>query len=153
MINSSTPGALQKASSGSAMATKPGAVASGTGRATGSGVAAGGIASVGMAGKEAPKAKPEVDGDSGCLGCLAVFGGITAFFYTLCARHEAAYVSSSLASIFFLFHLAKNPSIWTLLSKHLDLSRAPEAELLLCHINQLSLSPRLGLNARRRPRS
>lgn len=114
MINSSTPGALQKASSGSAMATKPGAVASGTGRATGSGVAAGGSASVGMAGKEAPKAKPEVDGDSGCLGCLAVFGGITAFFYTLCARHEAAHVSSSLASIFFFFISQKKPPLFGL---------------------------------------
>lgn len=58
----STPGALQKASSGSAMATKPGVVAAATGGATGSGVKAGGSAAAGTAGKEAPKAKPEVDG-------------------------------------------------------------------------------------------
>lgn len=44
------------------MATKPGVVATATGGATGSGVTARGSASVGAAGKEAPKAKPEVDG-------------------------------------------------------------------------------------------
>lgn len=58
MIDFSTPDALQKASSGTAMATKPGA----TGGATGSGVTAGGSASIGTAGKVAPKAKTEVDG-------------------------------------------------------------------------------------------
>ncbi|XP_026204998.1 calpastatin isoform X2 [Anabas testudineus] len=57
----STPGALQKASSGSAMATKPGVVAAATGGATGSGVKAGGSAAAGTAGKEAPKAKPETN--------------------------------------------------------------------------------------------
>lgn len=44
------------------MASKPGVVTAATGGATGSGVTAGGSASVGTAGKEAPKAKPEVDG-------------------------------------------------------------------------------------------
>lgn len=57
----STPGVLQKASSGSAMATKPGLVSTATGGATGSGITAGGYASVGTAGKEAPKSQPEVD--------------------------------------------------------------------------------------------
>lgn len=47
-----TSGALQKASSGSAMASKPGKVATATGEATGSGLAAG---------KQTAKAKPEVD--------------------------------------------------------------------------------------------
>lgn len=58
MINFSTPAALQKASSGSTMATKPGVITTATGGATRSGVTAGGSASVGTAGK----AKPEVDG-------------------------------------------------------------------------------------------
>lgn len=62
------------------MATKPGVVTTATGGATGSGVTAGGRASVGTAGKEAPKAKPEVDGLwnpnwkwRGAFGC---FGGV-----------------------------------------------------------------------------
>lgn len=62
MIELSTCGALQKAPSGSAMATKPGVVSTATGGATGSGVKAGGSASIGTAGKESPKAKTEVDG-------------------------------------------------------------------------------------------
>ncbi|KAF3689582.1 Calpastatin Calpain inhibitor Sperm BS-17 component [Channa argus] len=56
-----TPGALQKASSGSAMATKPGVVTKATDRATGSGVTGGGSASVGTVGKETPKNKPETN--------------------------------------------------------------------------------------------
>lgn len=44
------------------MATKPGVVSTATGGATGSGVKAGGSASIGTAGKESPKAKTEVDG-------------------------------------------------------------------------------------------
>lgn len=48
---------LQNTSSGSVMATKPGVVTTATG-----GLTAGGRASVGTAGKEAPKAKPEVEG-------------------------------------------------------------------------------------------
>ncbi|XP_023283677.1 calpastatin isoform X18 [Seriola lalandi dorsalis] len=54
------PAQFEKASSGSAMATKPGVVTTATGGATGSGVTAGGSASFGTAGKEAPKSKPEV---------------------------------------------------------------------------------------------
>ncbi|XP_045932064.1 calpastatin isoform X6 [Micropterus dolomieu] len=50
---------FEKASSGSAMATKPGLVSTATGGATGSGITAGGYASVGTAGKEAPKSQPE----------------------------------------------------------------------------------------------
>ncbi len=57
MITFSTPGALQKASSGSAMATKSGVVTAATGGASGSSVKAGGSASVGTAGK----VKLEVD--------------------------------------------------------------------------------------------
>ncbi|XP_023283668.1 calpastatin isoform X9 [Seriola lalandi dorsalis] len=53
------PAQFEKASSGSAMATKPGVVTTATGGATGSGVTAGGSASFGTAGKEAPKSKPE----------------------------------------------------------------------------------------------
>lgn len=52
-------GALQTASSGSAMATKPGVVTTATGGATGSGVTAGGSAQIG---KVPPKGKTEVDG-------------------------------------------------------------------------------------------
>ncbi|XP_070815497.1 calpastatin [Chaetodon trifascialis] len=55
------PAQYEKASSGSAMATKPGVVTTGTGGATGSGVAAGGSVSVGTAGKGAPQAKPETN--------------------------------------------------------------------------------------------
>jgi len=62
MINFSTPDALQKASSGSTMATKPGVVSTSKGGATGSGATAGGAATVGTAVKGASKAKPEVDG-------------------------------------------------------------------------------------------
>lgn len=57
MIDFSTPGTLQKESSGSAMATRSGGVTSATGGATKSSVTAGGGASVGTA----AKAKPEVD--------------------------------------------------------------------------------------------
>ncbi|XP_023283666.1 calpastatin isoform X7 [Seriola lalandi dorsalis] len=55
------PAQFEKASSGSAMATKPGVVTTATGGATGSGVTAGGSASFGTAGKEAPKSKPETN--------------------------------------------------------------------------------------------
>lgn len=55
-------GVLQKESSGSAMASKPGVVTRATGRATGSGAAAGGSAPTGTAGKVTAKAKAEVEG-------------------------------------------------------------------------------------------
>lgn len=75
------PGALQKASaslSSSTMATKPGAVTTATGGATGSAVEAGGSVTVGMAGKEKPKAKPEVDWVPETLrGLLAVWCDVT----------------------------------------------------------------------------
>uniref|UniRef100_A0A4W6CVD9 Calpastatin n=1 Tax=Lates calcarifer TaxID=8187 RepID=A0A4W6CVD9_LATCA len=58
-VSTVKPAQFEKASSGSAMATKPGVGTTATGGATGSGVTAGGRASVGTAGKEAPKAKPE----------------------------------------------------------------------------------------------
>lgn len=67
MMKFSTPGALQKASSGSTMATKPGVVTTATGGATGSGITAGGSAAVRPTGKEARKARHEVCSDSGCL--------------------------------------------------------------------------------------
>lgn len=66
---------LQKASSGAAMATKPGVVTA----STGSGAAAGGSVSVGTAGKVTPKGSTEVDGlctpESECQrgGLLAVW--------------------------------------------------------------------------------
>ncbi|CAJ1051491.1 calpastatin isoform X7 [Xyrichtys novacula] len=59
MVNFSTPGALQKASSGSAMATKPGAVTTATGGVGGSGITAGGSASIGTAGIMSSKTKAE----------------------------------------------------------------------------------------------
>ncbi|XP_067360151.1 calpastatin isoform X32 [Channa argus] len=55
------PAQFEKASSGSAMATKPGVVTKATDRATGSGVTGGGSASVGTVGKETPKNKPETN--------------------------------------------------------------------------------------------
>ncbi|XP_050930206.1 calpastatin isoform X38 [Lates calcarifer] len=60
-VSTVKPAQFEKASSGSAMATKPGVGTTATGGATGSGVTAGGRASVGTAGKEAPKAKPETN--------------------------------------------------------------------------------------------
>ncbi|KAI3369492.1 hypothetical protein L3Q82_007708 [Scortum barcoo] len=60
-VSTVKPAQFEKASSGSAMATKPGVVTTATGGATESGLAAGGSASVGTAGKEAPKAKPETN--------------------------------------------------------------------------------------------
>ncbi|XP_070695121.1 calpastatin isoform X3 [Pempheris klunzingeri] len=59
-VSTVKPAQFEKASSGSAMATKPGVVTTATGGAKGGGVTAGGSASLGTAGKEAPKAKPEV---------------------------------------------------------------------------------------------
>uniref|UniRef100_A0A671UB72 Calpastatin n=1 Tax=Sparus aurata TaxID=8175 RepID=A0A671UB72_SPAAU len=59
-VSTVKPAQYEKASSGSAMATKPGVVSTATGGATGSGVKAGGSASIGTAGKESPKAKTEV---------------------------------------------------------------------------------------------
>uniref|UniRef100_A0A671U9R6 Calpastatin n=1 Tax=Sparus aurata TaxID=8175 RepID=A0A671U9R6_SPAAU len=58
-VSTVKPAQYEKASSGSAMATKPGVVSTATGGATGSGVKAGGSASIGTAGKESPKAKTE----------------------------------------------------------------------------------------------
>lgn len=54
-------GVLQKESSGSAMASKPGVATRATGGATGSGATAGGSAPTGTAGKVAAKAKAEVE--------------------------------------------------------------------------------------------
>ncbi|XP_073323657.1 calpastatin isoform X3 [Pagrus major] len=58
-VSTVKPAQYEKASSGSAMATKPGVVSTATGGATGSGVKAGGSASIGTAGKGSPKAKTE----------------------------------------------------------------------------------------------
>ncbi|XP_040015179.1 calpastatin isoform X24 [Xiphias gladius] len=58
-VSTVKPAQFEKESSGSAMATKPGVVT--TGGATGSGVTAGASTSVGTAGKEAHKAKPETN--------------------------------------------------------------------------------------------
>ncbi|XP_030275945.1 calpastatin isoform X30 [Sparus aurata] len=60
-VSTVKPAQYEKASSGSAMATKPGVVSTATGGATGSGVKAGGSASIGTAGKESPKAKTETN--------------------------------------------------------------------------------------------
>ncbi|XP_047188462.1 calpastatin isoform X7 [Scophthalmus maximus] len=58
-VSTVKPAQFEKASSGSTMATKPRVVAAATGGATRSGVTAAGSASVGTAGREAPKAKAE----------------------------------------------------------------------------------------------
>ncbi|KAM8757853.1 calpastatin isoform 12-T12 [Acanthopagrus schlegelii] len=58
-VSTVKPAQYEKASSGSTMATKPGVVSTATGGATGSGVKAGGSASIGTAEKGSPKAKTE----------------------------------------------------------------------------------------------
>uniref|UniRef100_A0A8D3CJE5 Calpastatin n=1 Tax=Scophthalmus maximus TaxID=52904 RepID=A0A8D3CJE5_SCOMX len=60
-VSTVKPAQFEKASSGSTMATKPRVVAAATGGATRSGVTAAGSASVGTAGREAPKAKAETN--------------------------------------------------------------------------------------------
>ncbi|XP_069568434.1 calpastatin isoform X15 [Brachyistius frenatus] len=60
-VSTMKPAQFEKASSGSAMATKPGVVTTATGGAIGSGVTTGGSATFGAAGKGAPKAKPETN--------------------------------------------------------------------------------------------
>ncbi|XP_068998668.1 calpastatin isoform X20 [Embiotoca jacksoni] len=60
-VSTMKPAQFEKASSGSAMATKPGVVTTATGGAIGSGVTTGGSATFGATGKGAPKAKPETN--------------------------------------------------------------------------------------------
>ncbi|XP_060898262.1 calpastatin isoform X26 [Labrus mixtus] len=59
-VSTVKPAQFEKASSGTAMASKPGPVTTATGPVAGSGIKGGGSASIGTAGKEAPKAKAEV---------------------------------------------------------------------------------------------
>ncbi|XP_041836179.1 calpastatin isoform X20 [Melanotaenia boesemani] len=58
-VSTVNPAQFEKASAGSSMASKPAVVATATGGATGSGVTAGGSATVGTAGTGSSKAKPE----------------------------------------------------------------------------------------------
>lgn len=135
MMDFSTPGAFQTASSGSTMATKPGGDGTAAGGATGR-------ASVGTAGK----AKPEVDGlwilkckwrAFGCLVChnmnhcflllVSIWGSPHLFFTGFILVF---------AKRFYLFLCVL--SLWLTIHKHLDLSLASGAGPLLCHINELS---------------
>lgn len=61
MVKLSTPAALQKGSSASAMATKSGLSTTAAGGVAGSGITAGGSASIGTAGKGSIKNKTEVE--------------------------------------------------------------------------------------------
>lgn len=131
-VDFSTPGALQKASSGPTMATKPGVVTTATGGATGSGVAAGGSVSVGTAGKGAPQAKPEVDGlwmpEWKRRVLLAVWMRCNTDHCFLLHSQSSSLASSS------SFQLTKPLSECVVSlarpSKHLDLSRAAESRTL-----------------------
>ncbi|XP_060898258.1 calpastatin isoform X23 [Labrus mixtus] len=60
-VSTVKPAQFEKASSGTAMASKPGPVTTATGPVAGSGIKGGGSASIGTAGKEAPKAKAETN--------------------------------------------------------------------------------------------
>ncbi|KAM7006233.1 calpastatin [Tautogolabrus adspersus] len=60
-VSTVKPAQFEKASSGTAMASKPGPVTTATGRVAGSGIKGGGSASIGTAGKEAPKATAETN--------------------------------------------------------------------------------------------
>lgn len=111
-------GLLQKESSGSAMASKPGVATRATGGVTGSGTTAGGSAPTGTAGKVTAKAKAEVER----LRMLIVKVGFRLFVRdvtrTAACPHIHHAPRSSHGSACFFFAALICPIFLTCLSRH-----------------------------------